>query len=266
MNQFLQQITRAKEAEVKKARARISGRELRSQLADMPACRDFGGALGGPGTRIIAEVKRCSPSVPAYLQTGAPAAIAGVYEKSGAAALSLVTDSARFGTSAVEIRPMRRVSSLPLIAKDFVIDLYQILALRRAGADAILLIARLLDDSRLAEFHGLASECGLQILVECHDQADVDRAVQAGAGLIGINNRDLDTFTVSLDTCRRLLPNLPPTCLHIVESGIQNRDQIAELESCGADAFLIGGALLQDPAPAERLRNFLGLEPEAEAS
>lgn len=266
MNQFLQQITASKKDEIDRDRSRISDQELESLITDLPACRDFGAALRGPGTRIIAEVKRCSPSVPAYLQKGSPAAIAGVYAKAGASALSLVTDAARFGTSSVEIRPMRRVAGLPLIAKDFVIDPYQILALRRAGADAVLLIARLLDDSRLADFHARAAALGLQILVECHDESDVDRALAAGAKLIGINNRDLDTFTVSLDTCRRLLPGLPPSCLKVVESGIQNREQIAELESCGADAFLIGGSLLQDPAPGDRLRGFLGREPEAEAS
>ena len=266
MTRFREEITRAKREEVAASRERTPDGELEARLLDIPPCRDFASALTGPGTRIIAEVKRRSPSVAAYLQKGFPAAIAGVYAAAGASALSLVTDAARFGTSAVEIQPMRRVSGLPLIAKDFVIDVHQIKALRLAGADAILLIARLLTDSRLPDFHALATELGLDVLVECHDQADIDRALNAGARLVGINNRDLDTFTVSLDTSRLLLPGLPPTCLRVVESGLQNRDQVTELQALGADAFLIGGTLLQDPDPAGRLRVFLGLDSEAEAS
>ena len=266
MNHFLEKITLDKINEVKAARSLRSEQELRDQVRDLPACHGFSAALSGPGTRIIAEVKRRSPSVSGYLQKGSPAAIARVYAEAGAAALSLVTDAARFGTSAVEIKPMRAVTGLPLVAKDFVIDPYQILSLRVAGADAVLLIARLLDDTRLAEFHSLAKELGLDALVECHDEADIDRALSAGADLVGINNRDLDTFTVSLETSRRLLPLLPESCVRVVESGVNKRAQITELQACGASAFLIGGSLLQNPAPAELLASFLGHDPKAAAS
>lgn len=270
MNRFLREITEAKRREVAEAKLLRTADQLEERLLELPPCRGFGRALaggsGGSGTRIIAEVKRRSPSIKAYLQQSPPPALARVYAEAGASALSLVTDAARFGTSLLEIRPMRRVADLPLIAKDFVIDPHQILALRVARADAILLIARLLDDTRLQEFHAYAVELGLDVLVECHDEIDVQRAIDAKATLIGINNRDLDDFTVTLDTSRRLLPTLPAECVRVVESGVQNREQILELERRGASAFLIGGALLQDAAPGRRLMGLLGADRKEKAS
>ncbi len=266
MNRFLTAITEAKLEEVEVARKIRSVEQLQARIRDLPPCRGFSQALRGEGTRIIAEVKRRSPSVEAYYQQAPPPALAKLYFKSGASALSLVTDAARFGTSLFEIRPMRRVADLPLVAKDFIIDPHQILALRVARADTILLIARLLEDSRLAEFHARAVELGLEVLVECHDEADVRRAVDAGATLIGINNRDLDDFTVSLETSRRLLPALPATCTRVVESGIHDRAEILELEALGADAFLIGGSLLQSTDPAAHLSALLGTNEEERVS
>jgi len=258
MNGFLQTIAADKVVEIASARARISELDLRASVRDLPPCRGFAEALSGQGTRIIAEVKRRSPSVPAFLQQGAPVLLAQLYANAGATALSLVTDSSRFGTSIEDIAPMRAGTSLPLIAKDFVIDPYQILALRASGADAVLLIARLLDDSRLDEFLNQARELDLDVLVECHDEADIRNALAAGARLVGINNRDLDSFIVSMDTSRSLLPLIPDTCLKVVESGLRGREEITELQSHGADAFLIGGSLLQSPDPAGHLHELLG--------
>jgi len=266
MNRFLTAITEAKLEEVAAAQKVRTVQQLQDRIADLPPCRGFTRALRGDGTTIIAEVKRRSPSVAAYLQQAPPPALAKLYTESGASALSLVTDAARFGTSLFEIRPMRRVAALPRVAKDFIIHPHQILALRVAQADAILLIARLLEDARLAEFHAQAVELGLDVLVECHDEADVRRAVDAGATLIGINNRDLDDFTVTLDTSRRLLPALPADCTRVVESGIGGREEILELEELGADAFLIGGSLLQSPDPAAHLAGLLGSNDEEKVS
>ena len=260
MNRFLAGITADKRDEVAAAKAGLSEAELSARLGDLPACRRFGQALTGPGTRIIAEVKRRSPSVPAFLQQGAPADLAAVYGAAGASALSLVVDEARFGTSPTDIQPMKAAVDLPLIAKEFIVDPYQVKALRLAGADAVLLIARLLDGPHLAELHALAVGLGLDVLVECHDLADVERALFAEATLVGINNRDLDTFTVTLDTSRDLLGRIPSTCRRVVESGVGRRDEITELEALGADAFLIGGSLLQDSDPAARLRSYLGTD------
>lgn len=265
MNRFLGDIVRAKVAEIARAMDRRPESGLDKALVDRPICRGFGAALTGPGTRIIAEVKRRSPSVPAFLQQGAPAGLARVYADAGASALSLVTDVGRFGTSAEDIAPMRAAADLPLIAKDFVITPYQIKALRLAGADAVLLIARLLDGANLADLHRVAVDLGLDVLVECHDQADVDRALAADARLVGINNRDLDTFTTTLDTSRTLLPKIPSDCVRVVESGIAGRAEITELEALGADAFLIGGSLLQDPDPGARLRTYLDRNREDES-
>ncbi|MEZ4387306.1 MAG: hypothetical protein R3D98_06945 [Candidatus Krumholzibacteriia bacterium] len=168
-------------------------------------------------------MKRRSPSIVRFRRQEPPAALAAVYHEAGAAALSLVTDRPNFGTGPGDIRPMRDAVPLPLVAKDFVIDPWQLLALRAAGADCVLLIARLLDGAQLADLHAEAAELGLAALVECHDEDDVTRALAAGAALVGINNRDLDTFAVSLDTSRRLLRGMPTGTAVVVESDIAGR-------------------------------------------
>ncbi len=235
--------------------------------ADLPPCRDFRGALVGGPDRIIAEVKRRSPSVRRFRRQEPPAQLAALYHEAGAAALSLVTDRPNFGTGAGDIRPMRDAVPLPLVAKDFVIDPWQLLALRAAGADCVLLIARLLDGAQLADLHATARGLGLAALVECHDEGDVARALAAGADLVGINNRDLDTFTLSLETSRRLLPGMPPDLAVVVESGIAGRAEVAELQALGAAAFLVGGSLLQSDDPGRLLRNLRGaVTPEQEAT
>jgi len=258
MNGFLQGIVHQKRSEIVSALGLTSHRELKDRCRDLPACRDFRAALLNGPDRIIAEVKRRSPSVPAFRRQEAPATLAATYEAAGAAALSLVTDRANFGTGPEDIAPMRQATSLPLIAKDFVVDSYQLLALRVAGADAVLLIARLLDEVQLAELHGQASALGMSVLVECHDTQDLNRARMVGAKLVGINNRDLDTFVVSLDVSRGLLPEVPAGCAVVVESGLHGRGEIEELQALGASAFLVGGSLLASGDPGALLRELRG--------
>ncbi len=260
MNGFLERVRAQKEAEVTVGQAGRSLADLRAGVADMAPCRDFRGALTAGSDRIIAEVKRRSPSVPQFLRREPPAELAALYHEAGAAALSLVTDRANFGTGPADIAPMRAAAPLPLIAKDFIIDPWQVLALRAAGADAVLLIARLLEPNQLADLHGLAHELGLAALVECHTAGDLRAALAGGADLVGFNNRNLDTFEVSLDVSRALLPQVPVGCAAVVESGLAGRAEVAALQGLGATAFLVGGSLLQSDDPAAMLRALRGAD------
>ena len=260
MSGFLQRITAQKTAEVAAGRASRSEVELREQCGDLAPCRDFRGALVARSDRIIAEVKRRSPSVPRFRRQESPSALAAIYHEAGAAALSLVTDRANFGTSPADIAPMRAAAPLPLMAKDFVIDSWQLAALRLAGADCVLLIARLVAPDLLADLHGQARALGLATLIECHDAVDLDHALAAGADLVGFNNRNLDTFEVSLEVSRYLLPRVPRGCAAVVESGLAGRAEVVALQALGAAAFLVGGSLLQSADPAAVLRSLRGAE------
>lgn len=261
MNAFLRLIHAQKRDEVAAGRARQTLSDLEAQVDGLPPCRDFGGALRSGPDRIIAEVKRRSPSVPRFLRQEPPAQLAAVYHRAGAAALSLVTDQANFGTGPEDIQPMRESAPLPLIAKDFVIDPWQLAFLRVAGADCALLIARLVSRDQLDELVLAAHGLGLATLVECHDEDDLDAALAAGAPLVGINNRDLDTFTMDLGTSRRLLAAMPPGTTAVVESGITGRDDVVALQQLGASAFLVGGSLLQSEDPGRLLRQLRGDQP-----
>jgi len=260
MNDFLQRITAQKIAEVAAGRARRSETDLRDRCRDLVPCRDFRGELVAGPDRIIAEVKRRSPSVPRFRRQESPAVLAAIYHEAGAAALSLVTDRVNFGTSPADIAPMRAAAPLPLIAKDFIIDSWQLAALRLAGADCVLLIARLVAPGQLAELHCQARALGLATLVECHDADDLEAALAAGADLVGFNNRNLDTFEVSLEVSRTLLPRVPRGCAAVVESGLAGRAEVVALQALGAAAFLVGGSLLQSADPAAVLRALRGAD------
>jgi indole-3-glycerol phosphate synthase len=258
MKGFLERVRVQKQAEVLAGRSSRGEDELRARCRDLPPCRDFRGALTAGPDRIIAEVKRRSPSVPRFRRQDPPAELAAIYHEAGAAALSLVTDRANFGTGPADIAPMRAAAPLPLIAKDFIIDPWQLLALRAAGADAVLLIARLLEPAQLTELHGQAQELGLGILVECHGPRELRSALGAGADLVGFNNRNLDSFEVSLEVSRSLLPQVPVGCAAVVESGIAGRAEVVALQALGATAFLVGGSLLQAEDPGALVRALRG--------
>ena len=262
MERFLDRVVREKEAEIAVKRAERPAAVLERQAAQ-PA-RDFLAALEGGG-RVIAEIKRRSPSVPAFRHGGDPTALARIYRDGGAVAISIVTDTPNFGTGLADVVAVRSAVELPVLVKDFVIDDYQVLEARAAGADALLLIARILALSSLVRLLGRVRELGMEALVECHDEADVEQAVAAGARIIGVNNRDLATLATTLGTCERLLPLIPPGVLRVAESGIRRRAEVVELARRGADAFLVGGALLNSADPGRTLRELLGTEPEVAA-
>jgi indole-3-glycerol phosphate synthase len=234
--------------------------------------RDFVAALREPKrgrVALIAEVKKASPSAGIIRPDFDPVAIAKEYEAAGASCLSVLTDEKFFQGSLEYLKQIRQAVKLPLLRKDFIIDERQFLEAARWGADAILLIVAILTDAELKRFHALAAEAGLAALVEVHDENELERALAAGAELVGVNNRDLKTFKVDLATTERLAakllsltrnaPSTPrPTPLLVAESGIHNKTDVDRLARCGAQAILVGESLMRDPDIAAKVRALLG--------
>jgi indole-3-glycerol phosphate synthase len=223
--------------------------DVQKVLAARPDHRDFFAALQSPkrgSPALIAEVKKASPSAGIICPDFDPVRIAREYEAAGASCLSVLTDEKFFQGSAEHLRRIRAAVKLPLLRKDFIIDERQILEAAEMGADAILLIVRILSDGELMLFHGLAATAGLAALVEVHDEAELDRALAIGARLIGVNNRDLDTFKVDLGVTERLAAKAKGKLL-VAESGIHTRAGVERVQRAGAKAILVGEALMKDP-------------------
>jgi tryptophan synthase beta chain/phosphoribosylanthranilate isomerase len=254
---FLEHIRPSKLAEAAALRAQFASQAPR-RSADLPVL-DFAAALRG-GRRIIAEIKGRAPSHPGYELKAPVDRLARAYRRGGAAAVSLVVDRGHFGTSLADL-PAARTAGLPVIAKDFVLDAVQIDAAWAAGADAVLLIARWLDAATLANLMAHARALGLQVLVECHDERDVDLALGAGASLVGVNNRDLAALRTDLGRGERLLPLLPPGIVRVAESGLYTPADVERLQRAGADAFLIGHALLDSADPGDTVAVLAGRRP-----
>ena len=212
-------------------------------------------AIGG--TAVIAEVKKASPSMGVIRASFDPVAIAESYAAAGATCLSVLTDEKYFQGSGHYLRLVRAAVGLPLLRKDFIVDEYQIVEARALGADAILLIVAALSDAELAAFTRLAHDLGLDVLVEVHDEAECARALQLPLRVIGVNNRNLHDFSVSLDTSRRIKTMLPADYLLVSESGIHTRADIEALQADGIHAFLVGGALMQADDPGVALSALL---------
>jgi indole-3-glycerol phosphate synthase len=250
---FLETIVAEKRDEVERKKGTVPLESLEEIAKSVPV-RDFRAALSGRTASVIAELKARTPTIAGFANGGDPAALARIYAEAGAAAISVVTDAARFGTSLETVTYARMGVDLPVLAKDFVIDPYQIVEARAAGADAVLLIARLVDGSVLADLVGLVQGLGMEALVEVNDEKDLDSARAAHARCLGINNRNLDTMEVSLETTRRLAPLVPDGVTVVAESGIRTRADIDDLTAHGAHAFLVGGALLEAEDPGALLR------------
>jgi indole-3-glycerol phosphate synthase len=253
---LLAEIIAAKQAEVAERRGRVAERELIGQ-SRRRLSRPFLGALSLGGRGIIAELKRKSPSRGVLRQNYRPAEIAAGYQAAGARALSVLTDAPYFGGSLEDLREAREATSLPVLRKDFIIDEYQVAEAGAAGADAILLIVAVLDDRQLRLLFSRAGELGLDALVEVHSEEELERAAALGARLIGVNNRDLATLEVTIETSLRLAPGLPAGALAVSESGLRSRADLDRLEAAGYRAFLIGESFLAAPDPAAALRQML---------
>jgi len=255
---ILQKIVENKREEVAKQKEILSLGELRQMLADQPPTLDFGGAIRSRSCAVIAEVKRSSPSKGRIREDFDPVEIARIYEENGAAAISILTERRFFEGHAAYVPQIRRSVRLPLLRKDFIIDSYQISETRVLGADALLLIARILEQGQLREFLGLASELGLAVLVEVHDETDLEKAISSGATIVGINNRDLETFWTDLETSIRLARRVPKGVTVVSESGISSRGDIVRLMDAGIHAFLVGESLMRETDMGKKLRELLG--------
>lgn len=262
MDNFLDQILACKREEVAAARRRLAPLELIRRAMDTPKPRGFIKFLtAGRAPRIIAEIKRKSPSK-GNINPGLDAVeVARTYEEAGAAAISVLTDKPRFGGSLDDLSAVRKAVSLPLLRKDFIIDPYQIWEARLHGADAALLIVAALPWESLKECMKVAKDAGLDTLVEAHTQSELTRAMDAKAKLIGLNSRNLRTFNVDRTLAIRLRPQIPENKPVVVESGIKSRADIDEYMSMGYNIFLIGEALTGAPDIGEALRDMVGKSP-----
>lgn len=250
---ILATIVGTKRLELAQLRARAAELEAAAAAASPP--RGFRTALAAPDrVALIAECKRRSPGAGAIRADLDPADLTRAYERAGAVALSVLTDSEYFGGSAGDLESARAVTSLPVLRKDFTIDPLHVLEARAMGADAVLLIVRILTDRDLADLHAQASQLGMSVLVEVHDRVELERAVAIGADLIGINNRDLSTFGTDLETTLELIDAVPDGVLVVSESGIRVPEDVVRLGEAGVDAILVGEALLKATDPEEAAR------------
>jgi len=244
---------------VEARRAELPQADLEARLSSRGEDRPFNEALARPGLSLIAEFKRRSPSAgllaPEGIDVGAQVA---AYERGGAAALSVLTDGPHFGGSLTDLRAARAACGLPIIRKDFIVDPYQLYEAAVNGADAVLLIVAALSDDDLRSLYQVARSLDLDCLVEVHDGAELERALEAGAEVIGINNRNLDDMSVDIATTYELMPDVPAGKTVVAESGISGREELEELDRVGVDAVLIGGALMASPDPEAKTRELAG--------
>ena len=259
MPTILDKIVATKRTEIERAKSALPEVELRARLADAPWVRDFFTPLaaGGP-IRLVAEVKKASPSAGIIRADFDPIAIAKVYEVHGASCISVLTDEAYFQGHLDFLRQIRAAVQLPILRKDFILDTYQVVEARAAGADAVLLIAECLDDCNLRKLFNAICELGMTPLVELYEPENLQRVFDAGATLIGINNRNLHTFDVDLERTIRMRKLVPDECVLVGESGIKTNDDVKRLESAGVDAILVGETLMRDSDIGAAVDRLLG--------
>lgn len=248
MSTILDQIVATKRREIAEAQKAVPPEELRRKLDDAPTVRDFFGPLAAVGPiRLIAEVKKASPSKGVIRADFDPVAVARTYERHGAACLSVLTDKPYFQGQLDDLRRVRAAVDLPLLRKDFILDRYQLLEARLAGADAVLLIAECLDDCALRSLHNEALELGMTPLVELYEPENLPRVLDAGAMLVGVNNRNLRTFEVDLEHTLRMRDRIPGDRVVVAESGITSRADVLRLQQAGVQAMLVGESLMREP-------------------
>jgi indole-3-glycerol phosphate synthase len=256
---ILDKILATKREEVARAKAETPESSLRKRLADAPPTRDFLAALSaGPPIRLIAEVKKASPSKGVIRADFDPLEIAGIYQRHGATCLSVLTDRPYFQGSPEHLRQVRAAVDLPVLRKDFIIDPYQALEARAMGADAVLLIAECLDDDLLQRLYDAIVDLGMTPLVELYEPANLARVLRLGARLVGINNRDLRTFQTDLERTLRLRRHIPADRIVVGESGIRGRQDAERLQSAGVQAMLVGETLMANPDVGAAVDELLG--------
>jgi indole-3-glycerol phosphate synthase len=265
MSDVLQKIMKVKAVEVAQALTERPLADVRRKAeatltdpADPLRPRRFEAAMRSSISQgraaVIAEVKKASPSKGVLREHFEPAEIAASYQRGGASCLSVLTDESFFQGSPAFLKAARAACTLPVLRKDFLFDPYQVYEARSWGADCILLIVAVLDDAQLADLEACALSLGMDVLVEVHDAAELDRALRLHTPLVGVNNRNLRTFEVSLDTTLSQLSRIPSDRLPVTESGILSRDDVLTMRAAGVDAFLVGEAFMRAPEPGEALR------------
>jgi indole-3-glycerol phosphate synthase len=256
----LDDIVAGVRADLARRRAQTSEADLRAALADVDPARDPMPQLRAAGSSVIAEVKRRSPSKGDLAEIPDPAALARLYAAGGAAAISVLTEERRFGGSLDDLRAVRAAVDTPLLRKDFVVEPYQVVEARAVGADLVLLIVAAVDDDTLRRLHDLARELGLTVLVEVHDEAETARAVDLGAELVGVNARNLKTLEVDVDAFGRLAPLIPVDRVLVAESGITSAVDVKRYVAEGAQAVLVGEALVKDGDPEGAVGTMTGIQ------
>jgi indole-3-glycerol phosphate synthase len=255
---ILDEIVARKRREVEAARQRVPTAAIEGRLATAPPVRDFFAAVAAPGTRLIAEFKRRSPSAGTIRPEATVEDVVRGYAAAGAACLSILTDGPGFGGSLVDLESARIAVPLPVLRKEFIVDPYQVAEARAHGADAVLLIAECLDDCRLRSLYRAVLDLGMTPLVELHDAANLPRVLDLGATLVGVNNRDLRTMTTDIGHVLRLSEQVPDDVVLVAESGIRSRADVERLAAAGIDAVLVGESLLTQPDPARAAAALLG--------
>jgi indole-3-glycerol phosphate synthase len=257
MSDILQRIVKVKREEIAAARQQCDAASMRREALAQPPARDFTAALRGKTVAgqpaVIAEIKKASPSKGVIRERFVPADIAASYALHGAACLSVLTDRQFFQGDAAHLQQARAVCTLPVLRKDFIVDAYQVDQARAWGADCILLIAACLDDAQMADLEAQALGLGMAVLAEVHDAEELQRALRLKTPLLGINNRNLKTFEVTLDTTLGLMPRVPSDRLLVTESGILGRADVQRMRSAGVHAFLVGEALMRADDPGVAL-------------
>jgi indole-3-glycerol phosphate synthase len=261
---ILDDIVISKRAQVTAARINCPLEELEQLAATAPQVRDFRTALAAPGSiRLIAEIKKASPSAQVIRSDFDPVSIAETYQLHGAACLSVLTDAPFFQGHLAHLTQVRAKVAIPVLRKDFLVDEYQVVEARNAGADAVLLIAEILDDRMLVRLLEQARRLGMAALVEFHDAANLDRVLASGADIIGINNRDLNTFRTDLDHTLRLRDQIPREVVLISESGVRTRRDVERLEAAGISAILVGESLMRASNIGLAVDRLLGRSPDS---
>ena len=256
---FLQEIIRSKREEIKQRKSKLALMDYKARIRDLPISRGFQEALVQPTpVRLIAEVKKASPSKGILREEFDPLEIARVYESNGAAALSVLTDEPFFKGRLSLLAEIREICRLPLLQKDFILDEFQIYEARVYGADAVLLITAILEPSQWTEYQALAAELGLDVLAEVHTRKEVEQVLMAERCIIGINNRNLETFETDLNVTFSLIKEIPDDRLVVSESAIGTREDVERLLEAGADALLVGESLLVAKDIGAKMKELMG--------
>ena len=265
MNRRLEELLTATWSSLERRQGEQPLSELERRVDARREGRPFAEALSHPGTSVIAEHKRRSPAAGVIREGASCEAIVRAYERGGAAAISVLTEEHHFGGSLDDLDEARGATELPILRKDFTVDPYQVYEAKAAGADAVLLVVAALEPARLGMLHGLTRDLALDALVEVHTEAELEVALAAEADVLGVNNRNLDDFTVDVQRTFDLLSDVPAGITVVSESGITSREQIEELEGVGVDAVLVGEALMRAPDPEAALRDLTRSEEPTQA-